>query len=516
MTFDNHEMASRHLHYPLDEDLVIDAADNGDGAITKVTADFFPEDPDEKIDVVFNLSFNEFTAIASSVDIGRDIGYGTQSALIWWTWIRSLKGIGGEPVTCEDVADCLESEIEAGNQSLIDVLVQNSINTGTGGDVNRISGSITKFKDRNPPGSLENDPVLELLSCDLNALWGGIRYGLVERADDDMRNILESLAAISSVPDRLIEFLEAVPILGDIAQATLDLVTEAVPTLLTLFNSYSSLDHMDEYACGLFGLVCAECRYPTMREIYDYNKSFGIASMPEMAAAVFQAIVDAVVGSTESASLIAYFTLMNFRLGALLLQATFNGNTGTKAIIHDASLGEDFGNDNWLTLCDTCADDYTLWTWDFRTQGQGDFYQDTVQTGQQGVFEAGLGWRCVNFSTGRRFVVAFKFDPTWEVRAVAMLLTGDAGNSWQWVRRPTWGSTSGQSASTAGSANLPDWTRYWDGYVSLTGINEIYFFTQWTGQTAVAHLAQVSILFNTGHAPAGNSIQTSDITPYAP
>jgi len=423
----------------------------------------------------------------------------------------------GGVMTCEEIADCIENDIDA-QTAIADAInsnvdIQTSIINQIGGlgDPNQIVGNKTMFKDRNPVGSLENDAIKDLLNCDLNLLWGGLRYGIVERADDDVRSMLESLAAISSIPDRLIEFLEAIPILGDIAQATLDLITEAVPTLLTLFDSYSSLDHMDEYACGLFSIVCADCRYPTVQELYNYNKSFGITSMPEMAAAVFQAIVDAVVGSTESASQIAYFTLMNFRLGALMLQATFYGKTGSAALVNDATLGEDFGNDNWLALCDSCNESYRQWDWDFTTQGIGDFYPDTTQNTSKAIFVAGEGWRAVNHGSGRRMDVAFKHDPTWEIRAVAYdVEDGASATGHNWIRRPTWGSTASQVLSSAGGSNCSGFSYGYDGYASLSGINEIVFFSQ--GNSAWAGiLKKVRIIYNTGVSPS-TAIPTTDNT----
>jgi len=508
MSFDNSGKPSRGLPFPLREPETFSFVE-ATGSVTHLTPDIFPPDSDEKINIVLNLSLNEFVALASSIDVGSDIAYGDNRNLIWWTWVRSFIGLAAT-MSCEYVADCVESELAGGNTELITQIFETTIDNGFG-DTNRVNATQTKFSDRNPPLSLQ-EPVLTLLNCDLNTLWGGLRYGIVERADDDVRNVLESLAAISSIPDRLIEFLELIPVLGDLAQASLDLATEAIPTLLTLFNSYSSLDNMDDYACGLFGIVCADCRYPTFEELWNYNKSFGITSMPEMAAAVLQSIMDAVTGSTESASQIAYFTLMNFRLGVLYLQAQFVNKTGTAALLHDASLGEDFGNDNWITLCDTCNEDYMLWTWDFTTQGQGDFYPDTTQNTSKAIFIPGDGWQAVNHGSGRRMDVAFKHNPAWEIRAVAYDIEySSADTAHNWIRRPNWGSTTSQVLSSAGSSGTV-WSYYYDGYASLSGINEIVFFAQFAaGVTAT--LKKVSVLYNTGFSNSP-STPTTDLTPY--
>jgi len=164
-----------------------------------------------------------------------------------------------------------------------------------------------------------------------------------------------------------------------------------------------------------------------------------------------------------------------------------------------------------MILCETCNEDYQLWTWDFTTQGIGEFYADTAQNTSKAVFEAGKGWRAVNHSTGRRFDICGQFDPSWEIRAVAVKIDGATDTGFNWIRRPTWGSTTGQSASSAGLSN-GTWTHYYEGYASLTGYNEILFFGQFAAGAA-AWLSKVSILFNTGHSPSP-TIPTTDLTPY--
>jgi len=517
MTFDNNGLASRKLYFPLDEDMVIDAADNADGAITKVTADFFPEDPDEKIDVVFNLSFNEFTAIASSVDIGRDIGYGEQSALVWWTWIRSLIGIGGVPVSCEDIADCIETDIDVQNAitSNPDIslqLMMNNANSGIG-DIPAIdSETSTVMNTPQAIGTAKDEEIKELENCDLDKLWAGIRDGIVQRLDDNARSVLEWLVAKADVAERATALIGAIPIFGSMAKSILDQMVELAPDMLNLYESYSSIANMDEIACEIFGLVCAECRYPTYQEVFSYYASAGITGMDDLDDIAIAVATDLFFGSTELAAIAFYHTLVAYELLILAMGSKFYGFSGSNAVFQMASLGEDFANDNWMLLCESCNEDYQLWTWDFTTQGIGEFYPDTAQNTSKALFVPGVGWRAVNHSTGRRFDVAMPFNPAWEIRAVAYNVEGAADTGHNWVRRPTWGSTTGQTNSSAGSLGT-EWSYYYDGYASLTGYNEVVFFAQFAGG-ANAVLTKVSILFNTGHSPSP-TMPTTDLTPYS-
>lgn len=53
------------------------------------------EDSNERVNVVLNLSLNEFIAIASAIDVGRDVAYGEDSETVWWIWNRAF-AIGSE------------------------------------------------------------------------------------------------------------------------------------------------------------------------------------------------------------------------------------------------------------------------------------------------------------------------------------------------------------------------------------------------------------------------------------
>jgi len=57
-------------------------------------------DPDERVTVELQLSLNEYVALASSIDVGRDIAYGTESQYVWWLWTRAfIRTLAGVPVT---------------------------------------------------------------------------------------------------------------------------------------------------------------------------------------------------------------------------------------------------------------------------------------------------------------------------------------------------------------------------------------------------------------------------------
>jgi len=500
---------ARPLPYPLRENEFSENTENALEPASIVNPTWFPDDDqDEQIDFVVRMSLAQFTAIASAIDIGRDIGYGERSYDLWRTWCKAL--IGEITLNCADVADCVESELVT-NETLINQLTQ-TINNNGFGNPNRVNPTQTKIADRNMPG-FNDEEIKELENCNLDKLWGGIRNGIVDRLDEQLADTLQDISAIPTIIGRNAAWLDIIPVLGDLAEAVVTSLSSVAPTLLSLYEAHSSEASKDELACELFSMVCSECRYPTHAEIYDHFKNFGMPETPAIADWVLETMTELLTNPVGVMAKVAYFTLMTLQLGIMYLQATFNGPSGSNAILRFAELGEDFENNNWISLCDSCAESYVLWTWDFRTQGQGDFYHDTVNVTSSPLFVAGQGWYATNYSTARRWTVALPFNPDWQIRAVAILTSGTIPSNRGYAFRPNVGVTTGELNSGSGAELLPAWTRAWEGLSSPSGYNEASFFgIVAAGQTSILH--KVSILFNVGHAPAGNSVPTNDLTPY--
>lgn len=504
---------TRKLPYPLSTTLQPIAETPNDGTPQQVISGF----PDEttKVAITMTLSLDEYVALATAVDVGRDIAFGEDSELIWWIWCRAFSE--GTVMSCEDIADCIDTSEEVQNaittnyNITIELLMQNA-NSGVG-DIPSIDSAMSTIM--NTPqaiGASKDEPIKDLPQCDLNKLWAGIRDGIVQRLDDNARSVLEWLVSKADVAERATALIGAIPIFGSMAQAVLDQMVELAPDMLNLFEAYSSIANMDEIACEIFGLVCAECRYPTYEEVFSYYASAGITGINDLDDIVIAAATDLLFASTDLAALAFYHTIVAYELLVLALGSKFYGYSGNNAVFTMASLGEDFSNDNWLTLCDTCNEDYQLWTWDFVTQGQGEFYPDPANTTSKAIFETGKGWRAVPHSTSKRFNVNMPFDETWEIRAAAMAYDGTGATDRVWYRRPTWGSATGQQNSSAGFSNA-EWEGAWEGYLSVTGYKEVGFYA--TCPTADdIWLTKVSILFNTG-ASKQPAIPTTDITPYS-
>lgn len=345
---DNQGRAVRGLPFPLKNPQNSSVVPT-DGEVTNLTPSFFPEDGDERIDVKFNLSLNEFVTLASAIDIASDIGWSEERTAVWWIWVRSLIG---EAMTCEDIIGCIETDPD-----VMAAVTQSLIGQGLV-DPNTVDPETTTIPQRFAARAMSlSDEIGTLEDCNLDVLWGAIRHGIVLYLDDNARNFLEDLNSQADIAQRYASGLNAIPVIGDLLADTALGFIEVIPDLLNLFNAYSSETVMDEIACDLFEMVCTECRFPTWEELFGYYASQGMDGMDDVNELALSAATMLITGSTEFAATLCYHTIIAYELFVLFLAAKFNQAIGTNAIQIWAAVGEDFESDNWIDLCDGCEPD---------------------------------------------------------------------------------------------------------------------------------------------------------------
>jgi len=473
---------------------------------------FDPDEPDELVDIHVRMSMSQFTAIASSIDIGRDIGYGERSYELWRTWCKSLIGLC-EAMSCEEIADCVESEL------VTNIELQNSIaitvNESGFGNPNQVNPTLTTPLDRNPANVLQEEPVGELVDCNLDTLWGGLRYGIVARMDDKCRDMLEDLAIIADTAARLVVFIDIVPVIGDLVEALAFQVTAVLPTLTAMYNAYSSEETLDELACELFAIVCDECRYPTFQEVYDVYNAHTLTGMALNGLTINEVaewVLDAATGADE----LAYFTLQIMQLGVFALGATFNGESGTNAINKFVDLGEDFATDNWRILCDTCNDPYSEIAYDF-TQSQHGSWVNMLQgtctdPTTRGIYVAGKGWLFSRWATGSamRVAIMLPLDLTTgrTVRALGIKWSGDAPDAANnTLLYPNPQSSTGTTGVTlgAGTGEYSQCMAFGAGTGGVKGLG----IAKTSTLNNTTYLEKVVVLYDSDDCPSG-AVPTSD------
>ena len=297
-----------------------------------------------------------------------------------------LEGCG--EVDCLDVADCIETSTD-----VQDALTNNNDQYGTMNPdyvSNEGTESTTIIDNRFPDTQRETEIKEAPADCDLDEIWSGI-YFLVTKLDERGRDWLEQIVARVDKWERASEFVGTVPIVGELAEDLLLTFIDVVPDLLEFYNAWSSEEHLQDIACALFELVCAECRYPTYNEVLNYYASLGMDELSDWAIKGVRLMVDYMVGSSTFASDIIYHTIITFQLWVLYTQSTFFGLRGTKWLGIWLDNGEEFANDEWEVLCDGCANQVWCYEWDFTTSN-GNFALHNPFGTAAGVWTDGIGW----------------------------------------------------------------------------------------------------------------------------
>jgi hypothetical protein len=149
---------------------------------------------------------------------------------------------------------------------------------------------------------------------------------------------------------------------------------------------------------------------------------------------------------------------------------------------------------------------YRIWTWDFRTQGQGEFYIDATALPLKGGFVSGVGWRGVSSNNRVRF--ALLLEPSWRIRSIGVnIVTSGAGTVSRFlVIRPTAYSTTGQVTLNPANGTAGYTMCYHNA--NLLGYRELLIDASFSG-TALVVVDKVAVIFYEAEAKL-NSVFTED------
>lgn len=117
-----YDSPKRNLTYPLRNALVFSQTTEDDGGCLDELPPFaWPEDSDERVDLIFNLSLNEYNVLANAIDVGSDIAYGEDALRVVWLWLRNMRC----PVSiCDLVRDAI-ANCSIVREEIIDLVVGN-------------------------------------------------------------------------------------------------------------------------------------------------------------------------------------------------------------------------------------------------------------------------------------------------------------------------------------------------------------------------------------------------------
>lgn len=205
-------------------------------------------DPEERVNIVLNLSLNEYVALASAIDAGRDLAYGDNSIYIWWIWVRSVTSLN----LCADILECIESTPEL-QEAIAKYAIAAPIPINAAAD----------------PDILSKDLISDNTGCDNDRLFGAIT-GIVDLINDLAEDFIEIMQDNVNTVSRVAELIEVVPGVGEIIPADLlTLVENFIEDMINLYQAAYTQVLRDTYRCDLFCLALDDCNI-NFEEVMQY------------------------------------------------------------------------------------------------------------------------------------------------------------------------------------------------------------------------------------------------------
>lgn len=363
-------LSSRRLFFPLNRSEIIEALVTDESSLLLTLDSIFPTDPDEKTDVVINLSLNEYVSLATSVDVGRDIAYADGEIDIWWLWSRILVSN-----FCEKMIDCI-NENDAVRQAII-----NALNDGV-----PVSG------DAGVNESIAGSNLLAGVTCDNDSLFGATT-GLVDLINNIATDLIEQISASANVTGRIGDMIESIPVVGVLPfDDALQMVETFLDDLSQNYDASYTVALRDDYRCALFCIAQEDCTI-TFEQIFDYFVGELGQSVTTLDVEDFLEFFTQ--GTFAGVEIVHAFHA--FVSGLMLFGASVTGIDQKRMFNIFQTMFNDPDSD-WSTLCD-CGWEHTF---DFTVENDA---WTAVESGgnERGQYIGSTGWSTTDIPVGGNY-----------------------------------------------------------------------------------------------------------------
>ena len=329
---------TRPLQYPLNRNADV-ISDTPNEPVTYIDLSLWDEeDSDTRKDVVMNLSLNEYVALAETIDVGRDIAFGSNSIEIWWIWVRGLVSLG----ICESFIDCINND-----QATKDALLQFLNDNGITGD--------SSTRDDIGQRELVIQP-----ACDFDNLFG-LATGLTDLINNLAVDFIEILEASTNSIGRLGDAIEAIPGVGILPfDDAFQFVESYIEDFAQNYDASYTVGLRDEIRCDLFCIAKSNDCQLTLEDVFGYfMDKFVTTLLPPFD---FEDLIEWLTQGLFSGVEVVYgwHVLVTGMLwiGTSVLDIDSNRFTAMiNALYNDP-------DSDWETLCDTCNFNCAFWdTW---------------------------------------------------------------------------------------------------------------------------------------------------------
>lgn len=370
--------SQRPLFYPLNttEDQESDTPNTP--AITHIDlSNWSTNDPDLRVPIVIKLSLNEYVALASSVDVGRDIAYGDNSLYIWWIWTRMLESM----TICDDVYNCIETVPEL--QALIQQTVNGNPNTG--GQQSRIDSLAFDVDD-----------------CNEDAIYGYSK-ALWEYINASTIDALQLLSEETNLPEQISKFItsiipgaEVLPI-----DEILGWFSDFGNYNLEAYEASITVGLEQEIICDIFCMALNNNCSLDFGQVYDYFvEKLGGVSVPNALANLSEWIFFMATGTYPSDKIVYLWSA--FQLALAFMGQKFLGVSTISRYALIAQSG--IPDDAWATLCTDCV---VEWEWTSNFSSSVNIWSITNNGfGALGTWSSGSGYHTSDVKIGNPNIYA--------------------------------------------------------------------------------------------------------------
>lgn len=358
----------RPIRYPLNRSNDLESDTPNTPPIENLTLDnWVTSDPDERVPIVLEVSLNEYVALATCVDVGRDIAYGDNSIYLWWIWVRSLLGMD----LCDLVLNCVLT-----NEDIQQAIANYSLGSAINGNSQEIQ-TVLDSEILSNQGSCDNDNIY------------GMTVQLVKFVNSINEDILELFVNAPFAAARLGDIVEAIPGIGQLPfDDALQFADNFLEDINDAYQAAYTVSLEIDMACDLFCIAQENGCSLTWEQVRDY---YADKVQIALDTTDFLQFIEDVIANNWIGTTTVYVMYYLF-FQTLIFGGEILGQNFTKITNLIASMFNDPDPD-WSTNCD-CG---WIYTQDWLTTQDNWVAQIG---GTAATWSNGVGWSSVDISTG--------------------------------------------------------------------------------------------------------------------
>jgi len=458
----------RPLVYPLKNQLSL-SAETPEGETIESDFIWATEDNDERVLITLELSLNEYIVLASSIDVGSDIAYGSDATAVWWLWAKAYR-----MSICEQIIQCI-NENEATRAALV-TLINSTFNEN--------------LADGQPiPEIVQLANLFDKSVCSNDQMWGNA-LSIVQFANRRTQDLIETLEAATNNQEGVALLVGAIPVLETLPVDEFFQIYQKFAEWLgeAYFAGYD-VDYELERACDLFCMLqrTGDCVL-SYQDIATYfiDRARGVSGFTNAFDSAIT-IIEALANWTEQTGEVVADVMFGVQFGFLgFLSSAFGAPFA--AFKQSANIG--IPTSAWEGTCEGCG-----WS---RTANFNEIDGGFAPTTGEEYGEWSNGWYATNAIVGsfarRGINISLDIDATRIVRVEIgyTLVKGD------YDPNPTVAAfwlLSGSVVKLTNNTELPD------------GVN---IDVSWTGDVGTA--TQIRIGMNASVQPSSNPVYSGSVS----